>query len=133
MVEKEESNDSITQFVPQKDEYGNIIYEQYPDSVFGNGKFRSSDLRNYRDGDAMSSFKSENWKKELSPDEATASLYAPDGDSADGILSPRLTNTVRVYKGGGWRDRLYYLNPALRRYLEEAKSKNDLGFRCAMG
>ncbi len=39
---------------------------------------------------------------------------------------------VRVYKGGSWRDRAYWLDPAQRRYLPEYMASNDLGFRCAM-
>ena len=39
---------------------------------------------------------------------------------------------VRVFKGGSWRDRAYWLDPAQRRYLPEYMAANDLGFRCAM-
>jgi len=47
-------------------------------------------------------------------------------------LRPRITNKTRVYKGGSWKDRIYWLNPSTRRYLDEDKSSNDIGFRCAM-
>lgn len=43
-----------------------------------------------------------------------------------------ITNQSRVYKGGGWRDLPYWLNPGTRRYLEETESRDDIGFRCAM-
>lgn len=43
-----------------------------------------------------------------------------------------ITNQSRVYKGGGWRDLPYWLNPGTRRYLEEAQARDDIGFRCAM-
>jgi len=39
---------------------------------------------------------------------------------------------TRVYKGGSWKDRAYYLSPGSRRFLDEKKSQDDLGFRCAM-
>ncbi len=52
-------------------------------------------------------------------------------DPAD-ILAPRISNTARVYKGGSWRDRIYWLNPSTRRYLDQDKSSNTIGFRCAM-
>jgi formylglycine-generating enzyme required for sulfatase activity len=37
-----------------------------------------------------------------------------------------------VYKGGSWKDRVYWLNPSTRRFLDQDKSANDIGFRCAM-
>jgi formylglycine-generating enzyme required for sulfatase activity len=48
------------------------------------------------------------------------------------ILAPHITNTTRVYKGGSWNDRIYWLNPTTRRYLDQSKSSNTIGFRCAM-
>lgn len=48
------------------------------------------------------------------------------------LLAPRITKTTRVYKGGGWKDRVYWLNPASRRYLDQDKCTSSLGFRCAM-
>ncbi len=38
----------------------------------------------------------------------------------------------RVYKGGSWNDRAYWLNPATRRYLQQDESTAEIGFRCAM-
>ncbi len=48
------------------------------------------------------------------------------------VLAPKYTDKTRVYKGGSWKDRAYWLNPATRRYLEQDKSANDIGFRCVM-
>ncbi len=48
------------------------------------------------------------------------------------ILAPKITKETRVYKGGSWRDRIYWLNPSTRRYLDQDKSSNTIGFRCAM-
>jgi gliding motility-associated lipoprotein GldJ len=39
---------------------------------------------------------------------------------------------VRVYKGGSWRDRAYWLDPAQRRYCQEDIATDYIGFRCAM-
>jgi hypothetical protein len=49
-----------------------------------------------------------------------------------GDISSLVDDNTRVYKGGSWKDRSYWLVPGTRRYLDERKSKNDLGFRCAM-
>jgi hypothetical protein len=38
----------------------------------------------------------------------------------------------RVFKGGGWDDRAYWLSPGTRRHLEEDQSSSSIGFRCAM-
>lgn len=48
------------------------------------------------------------------------------------VLAPKITDKTRVYKGGSWKDRAYWINPAARRYLDQDKSANDIGFRCAM-
>ena len=54
------------------------------------------------------------------------------------LLDPNLESTTlisdkaRVYKGGSWLDRAYYLDPAQRRYQLESMTSNFIGFRCAM-
>jgi formylglycine-generating enzyme required for sulfatase activity len=47
-------------------------------------------------------------------------------------MTTLVNDKVRVYKGGSWRDRAYWLSPGTRRFLDEASSQSDLGFRCAM-
>ena len=41
-----------------------------------------------------------------------------------------ISNNTRVYKGGSWSDREYWLDPAQRRYLPEYMATNYIGFRC---
>lgn len=43
-----------------------------------------------------------------------------------------IDDNVRVYKGGSWRDRAYWLDPAQRRYFPQDMATDDIGFRCAM-
>jgi gliding motility-associated lipoprotein GldJ len=44
-----------------------------------------------------------------------------------------LTNDrSRVYKGGSWNDRAYWLNPGTRRYMQQEETSAEIGFRCAM-
>ena len=38
----------------------------------------------------------------------------------------------KIYKGGSWNDRAYWLNPGTRRFLDEGESTAEIGFRCAM-
>ena len=41
-----------------------------------------------------------------------------------------ISDKTRVYKGGSWADREYWLDPAQRRYLPEYMATNYIGFRC---
>ncbi|MEZ4989392.1 MAG: SUMF1/EgtB/PvdO family nonheme iron enzyme [Saprospiraceae bacterium] len=43
-----------------------------------------------------------------------------------------ISDKARVYKGGSWADRAYWLSPGTRRFLDEDKSSRTIGFRCAM-
>ncbi|MDF3079072.1 MAG: SUMF1/EgtB/PvdO family nonheme iron enzyme [Sphingobacteriaceae bacterium] len=38
----------------------------------------------------------------------------------------------KVYKGGSWNDRAYWLNPATRRFKQQDDASAEIGFRCAM-
>ena len=42
--------------------------------------------------------------------------YKPDPTD---VLAPKITKTTRVYKGGSWADRIFWLNPSTRRYLDQ--------------
>jgi len=42
-----------------------------------------------------------------------------------------ISDKARVYKGGSWKDREYWLDPAQRRYLPQYMATNYIGFRCA--
>lgn len=56
-------------------------------------------------------------------DTVNASLYG----------STHLVNDrSRVYKGGSWNDRAYWLNPATRRFMDQEEVSAEVGFRCAM-
>lgn len=87
--------------------------------------YKRSDNRNYRDGDPQSSITYN--QGEQDPTKSTTKMY----DNQIGITS-RISDEARVYKGGSWRDRAYWLVPGTRRYLDQDKSSDDIGFRCAM-
>ena len=82
--------------------------------------YQKGDYRDYLDGDNESSKNYEN-----PVEEGEAAMY----DYANRTL---IGNTTRVYKGGSWKDRAYWLSPGTRRYLEEDQSTDYIGFRCAM-
>jgi gliding motility-associated lipoprotein GldJ len=43
-----------------------------------------------------------------------------------------VSDKSRVFKGGSWNDRAYWLSPGTRRYMEEDQASSTIGFRCAM-
>lgn len=47
-------------------------------------------------------------------------------------ITTLVSDKSRVYKGGSWNDRAYWLSPGARRFLEEDQALSTLGFRCAM-
>ncbi|MEY3432629.1 MAG: hypothetical protein RL131_565 [Bacteroidota bacterium] len=60
-----------------------------------------------------------------------------DGDSLSMAMYNYGTTTLisdksRVFKGGSWDDRYYWLSPGTRRHLEEDQATSTIGFRCAM-
>ncbi|MCK5536716.1 MAG: gliding motility lipoprotein GldJ, partial [Bacteroidales bacterium] len=47
-------------------------------------------------------------------------------------ITSLVSDHSRVYKGGGWNDRVYWMSPGARRFLDENSARANLGFRCAM-
>lgn len=81
--------------------------------------YKIADNIDYLDGDQQSSI--------------YYSVEAPEGNMMyDWQSTTLVSNRARVYKGGSWRDRAYYLHPGTRRFLDERQSTATLGFRCAM-
>ena len=56
-------------------------------------------------------------------------MYAKEGNTDYVTL---INDNARVYKGGSWKDRAYWLNPSTRRFLDQESSRDDIGFMCAM-
>ncbi len=60
-----------------------------------------------------------------------------DGDKESEVeyrfgISTLINDHSRVYKGGSWSDRAFWLAPGARRFMDEAKSTRNIGFRCCM-
>ena len=87
------------------------------------------DKRNFRDGDAQSLFLTDYPLDTVGlTEEQMANVKFDPSD----ILAPRINDETRVYKGGSWNDRIYWLNPTTRRYKQQNESSSTIGFRCAM-
>lgn len=110
--------------------------------------FDKSNNVNYRDGDKQSTryynFGSSGDDTEKQKDEKTMYNSPKHNVTTDSLgkmvrkydkSSKRTTlinDEVRVYKGGSWRDRAYWLDPAQRRYFPQDMATDYIGFRCAM-
>jgi gliding motility-associated lipoprotein GldJ len=87
-----------------------------------------------------------NYKKAQNIDfldgEFSSSVYYADETMAEPTKQKKLmyetakhslqSNTTKVYKGGNWKDRTFWMAPGTRRFLEEERSQDNIGFRCAM-
>ncbi len=107
-------------------------------------QFSESDERDFRDGDKQSTRFYQSFSDEA--DDESQKMYNSPlpkvySDSLGNLdkqydkSSNRTTlinNEVRVYKGGSWRDRAYWLDPAQRRYFPQDMATDYIGFRCAM-
>ena len=129
---------------------GQIAQEQITsDDTYLRQNYNRSDNRNYRDGDRQSTryFDFGGTEEETAGQENDAQrMYdSPKHlvmkDSLGNMIreydksSKRTTlvnDNVRVYKGGSWRDRAYWLDPAQRRYYPQDMATDYIGFRCAM-
>lgn len=119
---------------PQKDEFGRLIYRDVTvEESRQRRNYRYADNIGFKDGDRMSS---------LVQDEAEAALPGTE-DAQDQVqeqfdnmylygINTLISDESRVYKGGSWRDRVYWINPGTRRFLNQYEATNDIGFRCAM-
>ena len=71
----------------------------------------------------------DDWKNATTNQEATDLMYAKTSANYDFSL---VSDHVRVYKGGSWKDIPYWASPGTRRYLDEDEATDYIGFRCAM-
>ena len=100
--------------------------------------FSKSDNRNYRDGDKKSTRYFQTFSDDEDEDKTNIMYNSPVHNRSDRQFDKTTTRTSlisdesRVYKGGSWRDRDYWLDPAQRRYFPEDMATDYIGFRCAM-
>jgi sulfatase modifying factor 1 len=111
--------------VEDKDSLGRIkLREVTVDESANRRNYRQSDNRNFIDGDYTSTVnQASDW---TAPEEAEgAQMY-------DYSTTSMINNDARVYKGGSWKDRQYWLSPGSRRFLDQSQRTAFIGFRCAM-
>ncbi len=111
--------------------------------------YQNSDYKDYRDGDFQSSIyygDKDGLKNDINNGVRDGDLimyqnkheqFNLKGD----LIKPNnrtswpttlISDKSRVYKGGSWNDRAYWIAGGNRRFLDEDLSKSTIGFRCAM-
>ena len=121
-----------------------------PEETYLRQNFNKSNNINFRDGDPQSTRLYDNTESVAGSTEPGNVMYnAPVPpkvpiDSIGNIIwnqieidksnrrTTLINDEVRVFKGGSWRDRAYWLDPAQRRYLPQYIATDYIGFRLAM-
>jgi len=112
--------------IAEKDSLGRIQWrdvELEKDNLAERRNYRYADNKNIYDGDINSSIFFGD--KEGAAEKGNKIMYELGANSM-------IDDKSRVYKGGSWKDRAYYMNPGTRRFLDQKQSKDCIGFRCAM-
>ncbi len=94
------------------DQASSKLYELDKDQLIGQPRMYNSPVRPEAEKDSLG---------------RTINDYKYDGKRRTTLIS----DNSRVYKGGSWADREYWLDPAQRRYFPEYMATNYIGFRCA--
>jgi formylglycine-generating enzyme required for sulfatase activity len=139
--------DGFTAFItdtPGKMKYRNVTEEEN----IGRLNYRRDDYVDYLDGDIESSiyFKNDDVKNKINQASRDPNLIMYQSENEEFGLdgaqvkpsdktswpTTLISDKSKVYKGGSWRDRAYWLVAGNRRFLDEDQSTCALGFRCCM-
>lgn len=114
--------------VMEKDSLGHLQYRNVTEEEnLTRRNYRKSDNINFLDGDYESGISDAYWIESPSESNKAESAYMYDYSK-----TTMINDRARVYKGGSWKDRAYWMNPGTRRFLDEEQSTAWIGFRCAM-
>jgi gliding motility-associated lipoprotein GldJ len=100
--------------IAEKDSLGKIIWREVNDSLDN-----LTSRRNYKEADNRGALD----HTDKDPESETEYAYA---------VSSMINDEARVYKGGSWKDRAYWMSPGTRRFLDQSQSTDYIGFRCVM-
>lgn len=111
--------------IAEKDTLGRIQWREVTAEESAHRRnYRYSDNRDYLDGDYGSSIF---YYDDIYLDEEKQNKLMYEFG-----YSSLINNKARVYKGGSWRDRAYWMSPGTRRFLDQELATDYIGFRCAM-
>jgi gliding motility-associated lipoprotein GldJ len=108
----------------RKDDYIDYLDGDLESSIFYNNKKRIQDINEGRLSAKNTVYQSEHENMDLQ-----GNTLDP---SATGWPTTLISDKSKVYKGGSWADRAYWLSAGNRRFLDEDKTSATIGFRCAM-
>lgn len=141
--------DGFKEFVtdtPGKLKYRNVTEEEN----IGRLNYRRDDYIDHLDGDIESSIHYDNEQRKNQINEARrdenlvmyqnrfeeydlrGNRIKPSGADRTAWPTTLVSNKSRVYKGGSWKDRAYWMVGGNRRFLDEDQATDYIGFRCAM-
>ena len=108
----------------RKDDYINYLDGDLESSIYYNNQKTIDDINNGKRDPKQVVYQSEFENYNLEGKETNK--------GASGWPITLISDKSRVYKGGSWADRAFWLSPGNRRFLDEEKSTAMIGFRCAM-
>lgn len=108
----------------RKDDYIDYLDGDLESSIFYNNNQRKEEINSGLRDPKLVMYQSEHENYNLNNEQINA--------GKSGWPTTLVSDKSRVYKGGSWADRAYWLAVGNRRYLDEDKSSATIGFRCAM-
>ncbi|OFX67442.1 MAG: gliding motility lipoprotein GldJ [Bacteroidetes bacterium GWE2_29_8] len=110
----------------EKDSLGRVIWRDVSQEESRTRRnYKYADNRSYLDGDQASSLGYNQGPSDKVESTSSSWVY-------DYSVTSLINDRARVFKGGSWRDRAYWLVPGTRRFLDQDQSTDYIGFRCAM-
>jgi gliding motility-associated lipoprotein GldJ len=113
--------DSNIVSIPGAIRYRNVDISYKEDKLDKRRNYKYADNINYHDGDGLSSVYY-----------SDPTSVAPNKLMYEYGFTSLINDKARVYKGGSWRDRAYWMVPGTRRFLDQQQSTAYIGFRCCM-
>jgi hypothetical protein len=108
----------------RKDDYIDYMDGDLESSIFYNNTKRKDDINSGLRDSKQVMYQNQHENFNLNNDMINA--------GASGWPTTLISDKSRVYKGGSWADRVYWLSSGNRRFLDEDKATATIGFRCAM-
>ena len=108
----------------RKDDYIDYMDGDLESSIFYNNTKRKDEINNGIRDSKQVMYQNQHENSNLNDEMINAGIA--------GWPTTLISDKSRVYKGGSWADRVYWLSSGNRRFLDEDKATATIGFRCAM-
>ncbi len=124
--------DSNIVSIPGQVRWRDVSISVADDNLDERRNYKYSDNINYLDGDIQTQAEglsgtpfSEKYDPTTATKPESMGMYEYEKTSL-------INDEARVYKGGSWKDRAYWMVPGTRRFLDQRQATAWIGFRCAM-